>query len=274
LKKDHNKIVHEHERKGSKNTFRYFRQAKVNQVASNSDDFEDGDEEIASSTPFQSIKAPYHKNYLEKTKHLNNTSVRGLIHKNVGRKWDDVFSEFCSIYDKRSPKNAWLFEYLLENVCTRIKEQDGELYKVERWSIDLLSVSWIEWYVDPRDGILKYNENFEYYKTKYKRQGIAAKAERAKNIRVVDKLTEYHKIDNIWWEIKFVEQEGYHETMKVGSWRRPHSQYTRTYIEYHHVYDILKKEVGRFHRYAKSKRTLSKKEIRNNKLNVILIDAD
>lgn len=96
--------------------------------------------------------------------HLN--PLRGLIHKNVGRRWDKVYSELCAVFDKRSVINQHILDHLAQYVETKhIVLCTGKLFYQESWGrhtpadrLVPIRESRVEWYVDPRDGILKKNK--------------------------------------------------------------------------------------------------------------------
>jgi hypothetical protein len=94
-----------------------------------------------------------------RTKHLNENlaPLKRYLHKQIGRRWDDVFSEFCAHLDTGSTVKMHVREHLDDFVIRKVwREPDGTLWGVGRWgSPDRLVKSWTELYVDPDDGSIK-----------------------------------------------------------------------------------------------------------------------
>ena len=94
-----------------------------------------------------------------KTKHLNENlaPLKRYLHKQIGRRWNDVFSEICACLDTGSTVKMHVREHLDDFVLRKVKrEADGTLWTAGRWG-DPESVvkSWTELYVDPDDGTIK-----------------------------------------------------------------------------------------------------------------------
>lgn len=53
--------------------------------------------------------------------------LRGAIRKNVGHKWDAVFSEFCRVLDRRSLSGYHIWTHLMREVQTKTFLEDGVL---------------------------------------------------------------------------------------------------------------------------------------------------
>lgn len=83
----------------------------------------------------------------------------GFIRKSVGKRWDSVYSELCKAFDKRKVVNQHILDHVSDKVAVNtFIGEDGGIYvdrnyghpvKIENTS------SYVEYYVDPRDGILK-----------------------------------------------------------------------------------------------------------------------
>lgn len=269
MRKDHHKLICEKERHNSHAKYHNIRHAKFN--ASNDDpfDFEEGDDQIQGSSRSESMKRHHKWNWWSEKSFNDFTSpIYGYIRKNVGRIWDNVYSEFCAEYDQRSVLTKHLFSHLRGQICTRVVARNDELWIYNRYrGIEPLSKSYYEFYVDPRDGILKLNNDYKYYKTKERERRKQLEIERSKTRRIVDKFTEHHLINGVWFEVKFVERDGQqkHLVCQLGKTNNPR-YYTYSRIEYRYMYDVLLKTASDQKRVAVSKRTLSKKELRDYEL--------
>lgn len=133
--------------------------------------------------------------------------LKGQVRKAVGRRWDAFYSDLCKLLDRRSVQGAHVFEHLYDFCELEIQVIDGELWtkpaafgsKIRRVKED----SFIEFYVDPRDGIIKKNKAHASYRTlrrlRAKREAVEALAVR----RVLDESTELHKIEGTWFVCEF-----------------------------------------------------------------------
>jgi hypothetical protein len=133
--------------------------------------------------------------------------------------------------------------------------------------------SWTRWYVDPRDGILYDRPYFRNpFKARYKKERARKKLELANNIRVIDKYTEYHLIDDLWYKIKFEYNTLYPSVQQRYS---PHSsEYQECIVwKYHYRYDMLTGS-QRANRTAVAKLTASKRDIRKFKLCKLVLDEE
>ena len=93
------------------------------------------------------------------TKHLNENlaPLKRYLHKQLGRKWDDVFSEICEHLDTGSTVKMHVREHLDDFVSYNTRRDvDGVIWATDRWgSPEKCIESWTELYVDPDDGLIK-----------------------------------------------------------------------------------------------------------------------
>ena len=93
------------------------------------------------------------------TKHLNENlaPLKRYLQKQIGRRWDDVFSEICARLDTGSTVKMHVREHLDDFILRKVRrEVDGTLWATGRWgSPEKLIESWTELYVDPSDGVIK-----------------------------------------------------------------------------------------------------------------------
>lgn len=264
--KRHDKLIVERQRRGSGNKYHDYRHIKGNAINDDFFDFEEDDINMAAPRLLEPMRRPYKQYYAEKEFSDFTSPIKGFVRKNVGRKWNEVFSEFCAEYDQRAIINKHLFDHLKQNVCRKVYEVNGELQVRTRWQVKPLKDSYEEYYVDPRDGILKRNNDYADWKQHRREYNLKAQQERDKNRKVVDRFHEYHLMDGIWFLVTFIELPGERVRTSTYSYYSKRANYYYA-VEYQLRYDILKKEVVSGKRYAASRRTASKKEIRDFHLN-------
>ncbi len=235
MRKDHHKLLNERERKGS---YKYhdIRHLKKYNLQEAYDILDDDDNDICPQTApvKRSMRKIYRSLYINNHKIWRDQPIHGLIRKNIGRKWNDVYSEFCAAYDQRKQQNRDLHKLLMYNVTNDLVVQDGQLFVTSRYigTCPLSKTTYIHAYVDPRDGILKYNPDYVGYKAIRRKYRQEHEEMVYKVKRIVDAETEHHLINNIWFELKLMIVPKY----KYGMWKDE--------------------------RVVVSKRTLSKKELR------------
>lgn len=77
--------------------------------------------------------------------------LRGAIRKNVGRKWDAVFSEFCRVLDRRSLSGYHIWTHLIQEVQTKTFLENGVVMEqLPYWGSRAVD----GFYVHPMTGIL------------------------------------------------------------------------------------------------------------------------
>lgn len=163
MRSDLNKLLCEHERYGSKRGYKEVRRDRTF-------DLYDEDGPIGNREGMR-WRYKFHWNEKEFGENLN--PLYGIIRKNVGRKWDDIFSELCQVFDTRSVINRHILIHLDGMVeINNIFFEDGELWIRSNYSgTRLLKDDGTEYYVDPRDGVLYRNEAYRSWG--YNRRKIA-----------------------------------------------------------------------------------------------------
>lgn len=124
----------------------------------------------------------------------------GALRKNVGRPWNDVYSEFCQFLDRRSLSGIHIFGHL----CGRGGEvtvsglyvgEDGEVYEHQPYSLLKAYRSKVDgFYVHPETGILCYKERSRY---KYPSRELVRLREN--DVRIGQK--NYKLINGLWFEV-------------------------------------------------------------------------
>ena len=173
------------------------------------------------------------------TKHLNENlaPLRRYLHKQVGRRWDDVFSDICQQLDTGSTVKMHVREHLDDFVKRQVRrEADGFLWSLGRWSGETKIIdSRVELYVDPDDGILKRT------KALCKKRGVVFMRDRWKLrksscaylqacIRKIGDLQWHVKLDGIWYHIQISEPprmkagyplslDAFYKALQENTWR-------------------------------------------------------
>lgn len=163
----------------------------------------------------------------EKEFNENLSPLRGFIHKSVGRPWDKVYSEICTNFDKRKVVNAHILQHLFQYVELEIYIIDGKPHTMKKHRRGegfepIAGQRFVEWYVDPRDGILKYNKQ-KYSKAKENRRGAAELIQSQKAVwRKIDEDNHLFKVNDVWFHYTVVDRPPqvteYHEPQK---WNPP-----------------------------------------------------
>jgi len=150
-------------------------------------------------------------------KHLNENlaPLKRYLHKQVGRKWDDVFSEICQHLDTGSTVKMHVREHLDDFICRNIlRDEDGKLWaSYDYGRMDLLENSWVELYVDPDTGLLKRTRHY------CAKQGVTFRRSRFSGfnrtprnsnlddyIRPIEGVCWYMKLKGIWYFIELSNQ--------------------------------------------------------------------
>ncbi len=196
MRSDLNKLLCERERSGH---YKKYRSARRNKK------FADWGEE-GEKLPSNESMTYRHTRGRGDTKDFNEnlSPLKGLVRSSVGRKYDTFYSELCQVFDKRSVINQHILQHLDDFLVKDIFLRDDQLWIGGRdyraW--EPLKGSWVEHYVDPRDGIIKKNKHYRTYKQDSR--DSAAKAIAAKQARYVqlDATNVLRFIDGIWFHFE------------------------------------------------------------------------
>jgi hypothetical protein len=116
--------------------------------------------------------------------------LRGVIRKNIGRPWDNVFSEFCEVLDRRGLSGYHIWTHLMWEVETNtFLGQDGEVYEWPRFGGSPSKVD--GFYVHPITGLLLHKEPRRFWRRKNMARPEIPVPE--------DEARVYRKIDGLWF---------------------------------------------------------------------------
>lgn len=197
------------------------------------------------------------------TKHLNENlaPLKRFLHKQAGRKWNDVFSEICKHLDTGSTVKMHVREHIDDFVKRDIwYDKNGTLRSVGHWrGSGTASSWWTELYVDPADGVLKRTADLcqqlgvSYARTHYKKNRKKAPHP---NLQRLTATTYNVKLKGIWY---YIEVEGPVETTFGHS--LPRDAFYKDLISenwrYHLIWKVVKK-------VQLSKKALSKNGLVNS----------
>jgi len=192
MRKDLNKLLCERERRGSHMRYKDVRRKKRFRV-------EDEEAPIFESTKFRYDTWGSRKNFNE-----NLNPLKGQIRKFVGKPWNTFYSELSKVFDKRSVINQHILQHLDDFVVRNVKiKDDGKIYVTGKYGFadSLLENHRCDFYVDPRDGILKRNDKLS---RKAKAELRAKKNQEELNAKFhrIDKTNVLHKIDGVWFHFE------------------------------------------------------------------------
>lgn len=150
MRKDLQKLLCEQERRGSGRSFKEKRRAKEFNETAFDPEFTAGRE---------GMKVRYVRGYGSDSKDFseNFNPLWGIIRKNAGRKWDDVYSELCEVFDMRNHVNAHILIHLWDFVETHAFFEDGQVWVRGYSQTRPVENSGCDYYVHPVTGILTHN---------------------------------------------------------------------------------------------------------------------
>lgn len=160
-------------------------------------------------------------------------ALKGNIRKNVGRRWDDVFSEFCASLDRRGVSGHHIWTHLkweveLNTVCI-----DGKVYYSTK-KPGYRGGEVTGYYVHPLTGILEYKKPVSW-KRLYPRK--------SKEIIIdVPNAPDWHyrQIDGLWFKLR----ETFHPREWRYSWKTNRYEWTEEYWDSSDKKSANKKEIA------------------------------
>lgn len=173
-----------------------------------------------------------------------------FLHKNIGRRWMDVYSEICRVVAPGSVAQKQVLDHVGSLVATRVVMIDGRPHRpaeggVERCRFQPLNGSkWDSLYVCPTSGILKTVERAE---EPLRRTNP--------DVRSIGPLSQYRRINGIWYLVELAYVPSIVSTMADHYDVLLHAPLADLSSE------DLKKMYGSYDRYAVSKRPLGKREL-------------
>ena len=123
--------------------------------------------------------------------------LRRFLRKNVGRPWDQVYSEMKKQLDDRKVTGRHIFEHVDDEVETRpLIGDNGELYRM-RYGNETVPIYGL--YVDPRTGLLCWSDRKPWWRDRRKSKAAREEGGYAR----LNASTCYVKIKGIWYFIEY-----------------------------------------------------------------------
>lgn len=202
-----------------------------------------------------------------------NENLRPLqryLERQVGRRWDFVYSELCARVDRRNTVQQHIHQHIDGFVAIQASEIDGELHVMQSWGgLKPLTEVWQRLYVDPRNGCLMRNDTGIALRLRRHRAHCLAVQERQAGwqdeVRKLDERTQLRRIDGLWYEIELAPVPPREPVRKPGQRKRS--------LEKQDVFDAVShkkigncggercRQYGACSLYARSKRQLSRAEL-------------
>jgi hypothetical protein len=152
----------------------------------------------------------------QKTKRLNEnlSPLKRYLARNVERPWDKVYAEISEHLKPSSAVQQHVRDHLHDFVAIKTRMSGGKVMTTPRFGGErAIDDDHRPYFVHPRTGLLRKNENFERWSVRYRKKREAEEAELFTRMRVVDAKTQLHKLrDDVWYEVKLA---------KIGDGREP-----------------------------------------------------
>ena len=138
----------------------------------------------------------------------NLNPLRRYLRSQLGRPWDDVYSDICANLSPDHTVKQHVREHLDDYVARRIfvREDGAWVNGSRRSSFDDRTRPWRQpFYVDPYDGVLK-DSTPRWAKIGHDPEPWKRKPPVDPNIHILDEYRELRRIDGVWYELNFVHE--------------------------------------------------------------------
>jgi len=115
----------------------------------------------------ENMNKKHRANWGGKTSMFSVKPIKNFLKKNVGRAWDDVYSEICEHADSRSDTGRLLRQYVEYNIELKVVKDAGLVYYSPLFTRGYIELRKNELYVDPDDGLIKKYQQGRVYQYKY-----------------------------------------------------------------------------------------------------------
>jgi hypothetical protein len=194
----------------------------------------------------------------------NLAPLRRYLERQVGRPWDEVWSEICANLKPTSTVQQHVRDHVPDFVAIKTSLRDGTIWVHDRFSPRLLKETHTRLYVDPATGVLRRNERNAAWRKTWRQAQKAREAAICARMRVVSRTKQLHLFGECWWEVTLA--GGYPASLRLN----PHLPHAWQVVVEPDVVrraalsQLPREELyGRAGVYAVAKRQLSKKEMRD-----------
>ncbi|MBB6095617.1 hypothetical protein HNQ60_004508 [Povalibacter uvarum] len=202
----------------------------------------------------------------------NLAPLRRYLRAQVGRPWNKVFSEICAGIDGRNTVQQHIRQHIDDFIATKVGLRDGKLIDLAQryrfWPDD--GALHQELYVDPRSGLIRINKWYRAWRRERLEDVKRALADIATRRRTIDKDTQLHLLERIWFQVttsvvppartREVVVKGRRVTHTIRD-KRYDAILRREVWQDDGVEDERERVYGVRNRYGVSKRQLSKREL-------------
>lgn len=198
-------------------------------------------------------------------------TIRRYTRSQVGKVWDDVYSEICKKFRTEAAKALDMKTLFADEVEQKTwVEDDGKIY-YRGWGGRMCCAEeeCNTLYVDPRTGILCIS-NGDSYRIKQKNREKERNEEAIAWRKIVCEKFQFHKVDGNWFRVilgeitsEMVGKRMYVSGDALGSFDVKPKMYYEYYSFRHHLYF----KYGAWNLWAIKKESASKADIRRYKLN-------
>lgn len=196
----------------------------------------------------------------------NLAPLRRFLASRVGRRWDAVYTEISAHLTPRNAVQQHVRSHLTDFVAPNLLvTPEGALVDSSWRGLDWRR--FYDFYVDPRDGVLKrsLSDKARRREAQRRQQRHAALRETAETI-VLGPMTEFHRLHGIWYRVEFLPCPP-----RVSCPPAAEPRATERVASQGGIYDVLRRAwLTTGDRYAVIKRQLTTNELRQHNLQNML----
>ena len=133
----------------------------------------------------------------------NLAPLRRYLHAQIGRPWNEVFSEICAGIDRRNTVQQHIHQHIRDFIAIDVDVREGRLVDVMgRWGFrghcSDISQSL---YVDPRTGLIRPNKSYRCWHRRVAERRRREQVEVSARRRKVDESTYLLLLNEIWFSV-------------------------------------------------------------------------
>jgi hypothetical protein len=131
----------------------------------------------------------------------NLAPLRRYLERQVGRPWNEVWSEICVNLKPSNALQQHVRNHVPDFVAIKTSLIKGEVWVHGRGQLVPLAREYARLYVDPASGILRRNAIRKDWRREWRAAQKAREAAIAARMRVVSRKTQLHLFGECWWEV-------------------------------------------------------------------------
>ena len=152
----------------------------------------------------EGMRAPHIRHWGGKELNENLAPLYRFLRSKIGQRWDDVYSEICENIRVTNTVQEHIRVHVKQMVTVKIWiDDDGEPWDMDGNPRKLSNTPYAKYWVDPRDGVLKFNAAKTY---KQRNQEIWDKKREKEQatIRSLPGGIELRKANGIWYQVELL----------------------------------------------------------------------